>query len=221
VSKNPAVPYVVPFVVFMALMALQSTLALSGLADQLLRLAILVPVLWFIGRPAIDLRVSNWFGTLAIGFVIFVIWILPDMLFPGYRHSILFENSILGSPGNVLSEAERSDYFVLALRALRAIIIVPIVEELFWRGWLMRWLIKPEFQEVPLGTYTASSFWITAALFAAEHGSYWDVGLIAGILFNWWMLRTKSLGHLILSHAMANACLSAYVIAAGKWEYWP
>jgi membrane protease YdiL (CAAX protease family) len=59
-----------------------------------------------------------------------------------------------------------------------------------------------------------------AVLFAAEHGSYWDVGLVAGILFNYWMVRTRSLGDLILSHAVANLSLSAYVIASGKWEYW-
>jgi membrane protease YdiL (CAAX protease family) len=57
-------------------------------------------------------------------------------------------------------------------------------------------------------------------LFAAEHGPYWDVGLVAGVIFNLWMMRTKSLGDLILAHAVTNACLAAYVIAAGKWEYW-
>ena len=60
----------------------------------------------------------------------------------------------------------------------------------------------------------------SAALFAVEHGPYWDVGLATGILYNWWMVRTKSLGDLILAHGITNACLSLYVVAAGKWEYW-
>ncbi len=59
-----------------------------------------------------------------------------------------------------------------------------------------------------------------ALAFASEHGPYWDVGLLAGILYNWWMLRTKSLGDLICAHAVTNACLSLFVITAGKWEYW-
>ena len=95
-----------------------------------------------------------------------------------------------------------------------------MIEELFWRAWLMRWLISPQFEEVPLGTWSAQSFWIVAVLFASEHGSYWDVGLAAGIIYNWWMLRTRSLGDLILAHAVTNGCLCAYVIAFGKWEYW-
>jgi CAAX prenyl protease-like protein len=103
---------------------------------------------------------------------------------------------------------------------IRAVIIVPIVEELFWRAWMMRWLIDNDFQRVPLGKYAPQAFWIVALLFASEHGSYWDVGLLAGIIYNWWMVRTKSLGDLILAHALTNFILGVYVIAYGKWEYW-
>ena len=76
------------------------------------------------------------------------------------------------------------------------------------------------FERVPLGTYQAAAFWVVALLFASEHGPYWDVGLAAGIVFNLWMIRTNSLGDVILAHAIATGCLSAYVICAGKWEYW-
>ena len=84
----------------------------------------------------------------------------------------------------------------------------------------MRWLVKDDFASVPLGTYTPRSFWITAVLFAAEHGPYWEVGLIAGIIYNWLMIRTRSIGDCILAHAITNAILSAFVIATGRWEYW-
>jgi membrane protease YdiL (CAAX protease family) len=46
------------------------------------------------------------------------------------------------------------------------------------------------------------------------------VGLVAGVIYNWWMVRTRSLGDLILAHGITNACLSAYVVFAGHWEYW-
>jgi hypothetical protein len=57
-------------------------------------------------------------------------------------------------------------------------------------------------------------------LFASEHGPYWDVGLIAGILYNLWMIRTRSIADCILAHAVTNAALSLYVIATGQWQYW-
>jgi hypothetical protein len=72
-----------------------------------------------------------------------------------------------------------------------------------------------------LGAWSARAFWVVAVLFAAEHGALWDVGLAAGVLYNGWMVRTKSLCDLILAHGVTNLCLSAYVIFAGKWQYWP
>jgi len=177
-------------------------------------------VLGLVARPALDFRVLRWVPTLLVGAAVFVIWIGPDLLFPNHRHSVLFENVVLGMDRSSLSEGARGDPVVLAMRVIRSVVIVPIVEELFWRGWMMRWLIDADFRRVPLGAYTAFSFWAVALLFAAEHGPYWDVGLVAGVIYNLWMMRTKSLGDLILAHAVTNACLGAYVIAEGKWEYW-
>lgn len=109
---------------------------------------------------------------------------------------------------------------MLAWRSARAIIIVPLIEELFWRAWLMRWLINSDFRSVPLGAYTPLSFWLTAILFACEHGPYWDVGLVTGVIYNFWMVRSKSVADCILMHAVTNAMLSAYVIATASWQYW-
>jgi uncharacterized protein len=220
VSGSPAVPYVVPFGVFLALIGLGLLWPLPALTDQVLRLSVMAAILFWVARPALDFHVRQWGGTLLVGVLIFVLWIAPDLLFPAYRHSVWFDNALVGTARSSLSEAARHDAPVLFLRSLRAIVVVPLVEELFWRGWLMRWLINADFERVPLGTYSPVSFWAVALLFATEHGPYWDVGLMAGIVFNLWMIRTKSLGDLILAHAVANACLSAYVIAAGKWEYW-
>jgi CAAX prenyl protease-like protein len=204
----------------MALLALHSVLPLPELADQILRVVVMSAVLWFVARPVIDLRVRHVAATLGIGIAVFLVWIAPDLLIPGYRHFWLFDNALTGKAATSLSKSSTLNGPVLALRMFRAVVIVPIVEELFWRAWLMRWLIDNDFQKVPLGKYTAQSFWLVAVLFASEHGSYWDVGLAAGIIYNWWMVRTRSLGDLILAHAVTNFVLSAYVIAAGKWEYW-
>jgi uncharacterized protein len=203
----------------MGLLALHSVLPLPDLADQILRVTVMSAVLWFIARPVIDLRVRHLWATLAIGALVFVVWIAPDVLFKGYRHFWLFENAVTGKASTSFSSTDLS-WPVLTLRMIRAVVIVPIVEELFWRAWLMRWIIDVDFQKIPLGKYTAQSFWIVAALFASEHGPYWDVGLAAGLVYNWWMVRARSLGDLILTHAVTNFILGAYVIAFGKWEYW-
>ena len=205
---------------FLGYLALHAVVPLPDLAAQLLPVALLPAVFWFVSRPVLDFRAPHWLGAVLIGVLVFAVWIAPDLLFPAYRKHWLFENVITGSARTSLSLGARSHAGLLILRALRAALIVPVAEELFWRAWLMRWLISPDFRSVRLGAYTAKSFWMTALLFACEHGSYWEVGLAAGVIYNWWMVRTRSLGDLILAHAVTNACLSAYVIAAGKWEYW-
>ncbi len=219
-ARSSSAPYIVPFAVFAGFLALHSVWPLPARTDEIVRLVVMSAVLLSVARPVLDFRVLNWAGSAALGVAIFALWILPDLLFPAYRHSMLFENALTGKIATSLKPAALADPLVLGLRGVRAVVIVPIVEELFWRAWLMRWLINPEFEKVPLGTYAPVAFWTVAVLFASEHGPYWDVGLAAGILFNVWMVRTRSLGDLILSHAVANLALSAYVIAAGKWEYW-
>jgi uncharacterized protein len=213
-------PYVAPFAVFLGFIALRSIYPLPDLIDQILRVTVVGLVLILVARPVIDLRAPHWLASVLIGAAVFAIWVGPDLLFPGYRQHWLFTNRMLGAPVGVLTSAGQTQPLVLALRAVRAVIIVPIVEELFWRAWLMRWIIHPDFEKVRLGTYAPVAFWAVAILFASEHGSYWDVGLITGVIYNAWMVKSKSLGDLILTHAVTNGCLSLYVVAAGKWEYW-
>jgi CAAX prenyl protease-like protein len=216
-----SLPYVVPFVVVIALLALHPVLPLSPLAEQVVWIVVMTATLAGVARPALDLRIRSWGGSLFIGIAVFAIWIGPDRLFPGYHAHWLFTNPITGSVQATLPESSRGDWAVLTLRTLRAAVFVPIAEELFWRGWLMRWIISPKFEQVPLGAWSAGAFWVVAVLFAAEHGALWDVGLAAGVLYNGWIIRTKSLGDVVLAHGVTNLCLSAYVIFAGKWQYWP
>jgi uncharacterized protein len=220
VSLNPTVRYAGPFIVFLILLVLLRNLPLPDLLGQVLFVLAMALVIYFVAWPVVDLKVRNPGSTLGLGVLVFLIWIGPDLISSNYRHFWLFENSIVGHATSGLSSVARAQPAVLLFRTIRAVLIVPVVEELFWRAWLMRWIISPRFEEVPLGTWSAQSFWIVALLFASEHGSYWDVGLAAGILYNWWMLRTRSLGDLILVHAVTNGCLCAYVIAFGRWEYW-
>jgi CAAX prenyl protease-like protein len=219
-TRNPSVSYVVPFAVFLIFLVLQRSIPLAPVIEGPLRLILLALVLYVFSRHIIDLHATALFTSTLVGFGVFAIWILPDLLFPGYRQSWLFQNALTGQLSTSLTIPDRLDPIVLGSRTIRAVVLVPIIEELFWRAWLMRWLISPRFERVRLGTYQAQSFWLTAVLFASEHGPFWDVGLIAGIVYNWWMLRTRSLGDCILAHAVTNACLCGYILATHRWEYW-
>lgn len=184
-----------------------------------IRIAVVTALILALSRPFFSLRPSRPVATILLGIAVFLIWIGPDFLFH-YRHFWLFENAVTGKAESSLSEALRHNAPFLGLRAGASFLLVPILEELFWRGWMMRWLINPEFGKIPFGTYAPMAFWVTAGLFASEHGPYWEVGLAAGILYNWWAIRTRNIADCILAHAVTNAILSAYVLLAGQWQYW-
>ncbi len=215
-----SLPYVVPFASFMAFLALQKYVALDPVVEYPARDVVLLLILWIFSRHVIDFKATHKLETAVLGVAVFVIWVGPDMLFPAYRQHWLFQNSITGQLAAPAPENVLRNPVVLWARIFRAVVLVPIIEELFWRAWLMRWLISPRFEKVPLGMYQSGAFAITAVLFAAEHGPYWEVGLVTGVIYNWWMVRTRSLGDCILVHAITNACLCGYVVATRHWEYW-
>jgi CAAX prenyl protease-like protein len=220
VEKHPAVPFVAPFAAFIVLLGLKSSLPIDARWEYPIRVIIVSAVVLLTSRSLLPRLPVKLVSSLVLGVFVFLIWIAPDMLSPSYRTHWLFQNSLFGSAASSLPDAVRSDMVFLVFRFLGTAILVPIVEELFWRGWLMRYLINVDFQKVPLGTYSFASFWLTAILFASEHGSYWEVGLLAGVLYNLWVLRTRSLSDCMFAHGVTNTCLALYVVLAGHWEYW-
>lgn len=220
-SQEPgASSYVLPFALFLLLLAVLPLLELGARLNELLRLLIVGGALLVVSRPVLDFRVRRTLASTVVGVLLFLVWIAPDLLLPWWRDLPLFSNSIVGRPESGFPVEGRADPVALGLRVVRAAGLVPVMEELFWRGWLPRWIVNSRWKTVPLGTYTPAAFWITAVLFAVEHGSWWDVGLLAGLGYNWWMMRTRSLGDLMLAHAVTNACLAGWVIASQQWEYW-
>src|ERR1041385_6673795 len=211
--------YIAPFVAFVSVMALERLIPLPPQWLYPLRFTIVLTLILTFSRPYLNLVPSFPVASVALGLAVFVIWVAPDSLF-GYRDSWLFSNSITGTATSSLPPDLKRNVAFMMLRCTSSFALVPILEELFWRGWMMRWLIEKDFLKVPLGTYAASAFWIVAALFASEHGPYWEVGLLAGIIYNWWMLRTRNLADCILAHGVTNALLCAWVLMTGQWQYW-
>jgi uncharacterized protein len=220
-SARATLAYTVPFLAYVGLMAAERVLGVPPAWGYAVRCAAAVAAIAIFSRGAIPRRPSHALASVGVGIVVFLIWIGPDALFgPGYRHSLLFENSLTGRAEGTLPAGLLQNPGFLALRTLGSLALVPVLEELFWRGWLMRWIINSEFLKVPVGQYAPAAFWTVAALFAAEHGSYWEVGFLAGIVYNWWVVRTRNLADAVLAHAVTNGLLAAYVIAFGRWQYW-
>jgi CAAX prenyl protease-like protein len=211
--------WVGPFAIFMLWLFVDKWLPIANPTKEILRDLVLIAAIFGFSRRILPRSAPHWMGSIVLGVVVCAIWIAPDTIIPGWRSNALFQNSITGKIRFSIVPAELTP-LMLVLRTARAALLVPIVEELFWRGWLPRWIQDSKVDDIPLGQYTQLAFWATAALFAAEHGPFWEVGLITGVIYNWWMRRTRSLGDLMLAHGVTNLTLSLYVMATGKWSFW-
>ena len=208
-----------PFVVFLVWHAVDRYLPFANPGKEILRDAVLLASILGFSRGVLPTRAPHWMASVAVGLGVFALWVAPDVLFAGWRDSPIFQNAITGRITASIDPAEFTPV-MLVLRTLRASLLVPVLEELFWRGWLPRWVQDTHIANVSIGRYTPLAFWATAVLFAAEHGPFWEVGLLCGIIYNLWMRRTRSLGDLILAHAVTNFALSLFVIGTARWMFW-
>ncbi len=218
-AGSGSLAWIGPFVVFMFWLAIDKYLPIANPGKELLRDGVLIISVAAFSRRVLPTSAPYWLASIALGIAVCVLWIAPDALWPSWRDHWIFQNSVTGHVASSIPPDELTP-LMLVLRTTRAALLVPVIEELFWRGWLPRWLQNPRFANVPLGQYTRFTFWATALLFASEHGPYWEVGLACGIIYNWWMSRTRSLGDLVLVHATTNVALSMYIIGTGRWAFW-
>lgn len=107
----------------------------------------------------------------------------------------------------------------VAARLTGLVLLIPIAEELFWRGFLLRWTIAEDWRAVSLGTYRLQSFLIVTALFTLVH-SEWVAAAIYAMLLNGLLYWRKDLWQCVVAHGVSNAVLAAYVISASAWYLW-
>ena len=211
VERNPWLPFVAPFVLFVGLTGVQQALPGSVLwlypVKTVLTAAAIVALARWLEAPG---EVFPFAGA-GVGVAVLLVWVLSDGLFPLIGASAAFD------PFRALPRPQA--WVWIAFRLAGAALVVPIVEEFFWRGFLIRWLVHLDFRSVPMGTLTWTSFLVTSALFAVEHDR-WLAGLLAGMAYNWVYYRTRSLKACVLAHGITNLGLGIYVLVGQQWRFW-
>jgi CAAX prenyl protease-like protein len=218
-------PYVMPMFAYVALSGLESYLPQVDKQPSphwyplayAAKVVIVALLAWRYRSTWRDLRPFPSAGSLALatlsGLLVTGIWVGLDGLYP----SIPFLSQRSAFDPSLLSPGLRWGFIVV--RMLGLVALVPLIEELFWRSFLIRWLIDQDFPRVPIGRVTPLAAGLTSVLFALAHPE-WLPALLTGLLWAWLLWQTKSLGACVLSHAVANLILGIYVISSGDWKYW-
>jgi CAAX prenyl protease-like protein len=217
------VAFTLPMAVFLALLGLASLLRKPGAgfwlaspeywiypAQTLLGGAVVV---WFWREYGLGAPRKVWFA-LAIGLAVFAVWIAPPQFFG-------FAPRLTGFDPEVFDAHSPGYWITVVVRFLRLVIVVPLVEEIFWRGFLLRYLINERFTAVAIGTFSWLSFAVVTLAFGFSHSrADWIAGVICGALYNLVAYRTRSLASCVVAHAVTNCLLGLWVMQTRQWGFW-
>ncbi len=149
--------------------------------------------------------------SLVCGLAVFLLWIRMD--------TVLVSSPAPTGFNPLVFEDRAVQLAMSAVRLSGAVLVVPLMEELFWRSFLLRYLIDVSFLEVPVGQLKGFSFLACSLLFGLEH-TYIAAGVMAGVAYTLLLYRTRSLACCILAHALTNLLLGCYVLKTGAWRFW-
>jgi CAAX prenyl protease-like protein len=223
-SRRKLVAYTLPFLAFLVLLALNA--ALKKIDNQLwltlpeywvypLQTILSGALLIYFWREYDFARPRQSGFALLIGVVLFIAWIAPQALF-GFAPRTLGFNPLL-----LFDSRSRFYWLELVLRFVRLIVVVPLIEEIFWRGFLLRFLIDENFERVPVGAFSWFSFAVVTAGFALSHSPPdWVAALVAGAAYNAVAYRTKSLSSCVVAHALTNLLLGIWIMQTKQWGFW-
>ena len=217
------VAFTLPMAVFLTLLGLGSVLHKPGAsfwlaspeywiypAQTLICGAI---VAWFWRDYELRAPRQVWFALL-IGLVVFAIWIAPQQFFG-------VAPRLTGFDPEVFVSNPAAYWATIVFRFLRLVVVVPLVEEVFWRGFLLRYLINEKFTALAIGTFSWLSFaGVTLGFGFAHSRADWIAALICGALYNLVACRTRSLSACVVAHAVTNGLLGLWVMQTRQWGFW-
>ena len=186
--------------------------AATGGIDRLYAVRVLAAglVLWAYRSAYAALGWSWSWGAVGIGLAVFGVWIGLEALVAPPTDSV-------GDP-LALPPVEREFWFLF--RVLGAVVLVPIAEELAFRGYLLRRLQGAELNDDMTGRWSWFAVLISSVLFGLLHPGRWIAGTLAGVFFAWAFYRRGRLSDAILAHAVTNAVLAGYVLTTRQWALW-
>ncbi len=106
----------------------------------------------------------------------------------------------------------------LAVRFLGLVAVVPVIEEFFLRGFLMRFVVDQDWWQVPFGKVNATAVVVGTAAPMLMHPGELLAAAVWFTLVTWLMVKTRNIWGCIAAHAITNLMLGVYVVSTGRWQ---
>lgn len=211
---------ILPFALYLVFLAVEGVVAERFQALDVrwlypLKIAAVVAALWYYRAIYRELRVLPdrfWAVLVAplLGVGVFLLWINMDA---GWMN-------LGGGAGFDPHNANGSlDWALVLFRLTGAALVVPLMEELFWRSFLLRWIQQTDFLALAPMQIGLRAILISSVLFGIEH-SLWLAGILAGLAYAWIYRASGNLWPPIIAHAVTNFSLGVWVLLSGQWQFW-
>ncbi len=214
-EKSPALARVLPFLVFLGLTFGQGKLgAGSAYWIYLAKTVIGAGLLW-LSRPFIpEMRWRVSWEAVAAGLVVLAVWIGIDGFYPK-----MGKVDAEWNPFHFFGQSSGVAWLVVGARLVGSTLVVPPLEEVFYRSFVYRYLINADFLSVPLGQFRPVPFVVTSLMFGFEH-SQWLAGIFCGLVFQFLVWKKARLGDAMAAHAITNLLLGVWVLTRDAWSFW-
>src|SRR5271170_6547779 len=214
-SESPVAARVAPFLIFVALTACQGKFGVTSAYWFYFAKTIVGAWLIWEMRPFVsEMRWAISWEAVAVGVLIFAIWVGLDNFYPK-----IFHDGATGNPFDVLGNNSALAWFFIAAHILGMTFIIPPLEEVFYRSFLCRFIANQNFLSVPLNKFLPLPFFATAIVFGFSHNE-WLAGILCGAAFQWLVIRKNRLGDAMTAHAITNFLLGVWIVWRGEWHFW-
>jgi CAAX prenyl protease-like protein len=215
---SPIHARVVPYVVIVALTVFQDSFQ-GSLRFWMYALKMLVGAycIWQVRDIATEVRWSFSWEAVVVGVFICFIWVAMDPYYP--KNEIVMKKGTPWNPFTEFGAHSLQAWFFVAVRTFGSAIIVPPIEEAFFRSFVYRWGVRMDFTEMSMRQFHLLSLAVTSALFGLIHYQ-WIPGILCGLAFQGLVLRKGRLGDAMLAHGITNFLLGIWIVYKGDWQFW-
>lgn len=216
-ARHPAFPRVIPFGIFLVLTSCQGQMGETGkFWFYLAKTLVGGWLLWEVRALVPEMKWKFSVEALLAGLLVLGLWIGLEGLYPPLK---MGKDAGPWNPFTVFGQGSALAWFFVVVRLAGSSLVVPMLEEVFYRSFVYRYLASNDFLSVPLNRFLPFSFFITSALFTVEHVQ-WLPAVLCGFIYQGLVIRKGRLGDAIAAHAITNFLLGVYVVWKGAWLFW-
>ncbi|MBL8086470.1 MAG: CAAX prenyl protease-related protein [Chthonomonas sp.] len=215
-GKYPWLPYVLPMALFMGITAVEGKSEANYPLIYIAKVIIVVIALLMCRTALRDIRFDKqWImPSIALGLVMLGVWVNVEQ---GIQYSKMGARSAFNPFEKIDDPTLRNVW--MAFRFMGLALVVPVMEELFWRSFGLRIATQTDFLKLKIGEFSTTGFGIVVAVFAFSHPEWVPAAIFAAVT-GLWVYHTRSIFACIVLHAVTNLGLGLYVVTQHQWKFW-